>query len=44
MSKNFNKVKKYYEQGLWSKERVYLVVNKWITKEEYKDITGEEYI
>jgi hypothetical protein len=42
-SKNFDKVKKYYDEGLWSKQRVYNVVNKWITPEEYKEITGEEY-
>ena len=42
-SKNFDKVKKYYDQGLWSKQRVYNVVNKWITPAEYEEITGEEY-
>lgn len=44
MSKKFNLVKKYYEQGLWSKKRVRDAVLKgWITAEEYKEITGEEY-
>lgn len=43
-SKNFNKVKTYYIQGLWSKARVYNVVNKWITADEYKEITGEDYV
>ncbi len=43
MSKNFEKVKDYYEKGLWSKERVYAVVGKWITAEEYKQITSEDY-
>ena len=30
--------------GLWSKERVYNVVGKVITVEEYEEITGEPYI
>ena len=42
-SKNFEKVKGYYEAGLWSKERVYAAVGKWITEEEYQEITGEPY-
>ena len=44
MSKKFNLVKKYYEQGLWNKKRVHDAVTKeWITAAEYKEITGEEY-
>lgn len=43
MSK-FEKVKEYYDRGLWSKKRVHNAVGKWITKEEYKKITGEEYV
>ena len=43
MSKNFEKVKKYYEKGFWSKVRVQNAVGKWITEEEYREITGEEY-
>ena len=42
-SKNFEKVKTYYERGMWSKERVYAAVGKWITAEEYEEITGEAY-
>lgn len=42
-SKNYAKVKGYYDKGLWNKTRVYNVVGKWITAEEYKEITGEEY-
>ena len=42
-SKNFDKVKNYYDRGLWTKQRVYNVVNKWITPAEYKEITGEDY-
>jgi hypothetical protein len=41
---DFTNVSKYHEQGLWSKERVYNVVGKVITAEEYKEITGEPYI
>ena len=42
-SKNFAKVKDYYERGLWDKARVHAVMGRWITAEEYKEITGEEY-
>ena len=44
MSKKYNLVKKYYDQGLWSQKRVHDAVDKnWITAEEYKLITGEDY-
>ena len=39
----YDRVKMYYDKGLWSKERVYNVVGKVITAEEYKEITGQEY-
>ena len=39
----FDKIKYYYEEGLWSKQRVWNVVGKVLTAEEYKKITGEEY-
>lgn len=43
MSK-FEKVKTYYDRGLWSIERVRnAVIKKWITEEEFKDITREEF-
>lgn len=42
-SKNYNKVKEYYDLGLWSKTRVQNAVGKWITADEYKEITGEGY-
>lgn len=44
VSKNFAKVKNYYDKGLWSKERVYNAVGKWITESEYEEITGEVYV
>lgn len=42
MSIKFNLVKQYYDNGLWSKERVYNAVGKWITLEEYYLIVGVE--
>lgn len=39
-SKNFNKVKNYYDKGLWNKEMVWNVVGKWITEDEYYEIVG----
>ena len=44
-SKNFEKIKTYYNEGLWDKSRVYAVVGKktGITAEEYEEITGEPY-
>ena len=42
-SDNFEKVKTYYDRGMWSIERVYKAVGKWITADEYTEITGEEY-
>jgi hypothetical protein len=37
-------IKKNYEKGLWSKQMVKMAVKKGvITKEEYKEITSEEY-
>ena len=44
MSKNFEKIKGYYENGFWSKERVINMLKKGIiTEEEYNEIVGEEY-
>lgn len=44
-SKNFAKIKAYYDSGLWDIERVYNVVGKknGITPDEYEEITGEPY-
>lgn len=43
-SKNFEKVMTYYTKGLWNLQRIHDAVQKqWITKEEYKEITGTEY-
>lgn len=44
MSKMYEKIKAYYDSGLWNKTRVYNMVGKGvITKEEYTAITGEVY-
>ena len=43
-SKNFEKVKNYYDNKLWNKKRVYNAVGKWITDAEYEEITGEPYV
>lgn len=44
MSPKFNKVKSYYDSGLWNKTMVRnAVVKNWITAEEYQLITGEVY-
>lgn len=39
-SKNYDKVKTYYERGMWSKKRVQAAVGKWITAEECAEILG----
>ena len=44
MSKMYEKVKKYYDTGLWSEERVRnMVIKGYITEEEYASIVGKEY-
>lgn len=44
MSSKYAKVKKYYDQGLWNIEQVRnAVVKEWITEDEFKEITGEDY-
>ena len=45
MSKLYKTVKKYYDMGLYSKEKVAVFVEKGqITPEEYKLITGDDYV
>ena len=39
----FEKIKYYYEQGLWDKQRVRNVVGKVINEQEYREITGNDY-
>ena len=40
MSKNYEKVKNYYEKGLWDLERVKKAGGRWITEGAYENITG----
>lgn len=43
-SSNYSKVKKYYKSGLWNIERVRnAVIKGWISSDEFKEITGENY-
>lgn len=40
----FEKVKKYFENGLWNVQRVAnAVVKGWITVDEFREITGVVY-
>lgn len=43
-SKNFNKVKNFYDNKLWSRVRVWNAVGRWITADEYEEILGEPYV
>lgn len=39
----YSKIKNYYDSGLWSLQRVWNVVGKAITEDEYQQITGFLY-
>lgn len=39
-STNFEKVKTYYDRGMWSAARVDAAIGKWITAEEAEEILG----
>ncbi len=44
MSKMFEKIKEYYDAGLWNKKRVHdCVLKNAITEEEFELITGEPF-
>ncbi len=44
MANWFDRIKKYYDAGLWTEKMVgNAVVKKKITVEQYKEITGEDY-
>ena len=43
-SKNYNKVKVFYDRSLWNLTMVHNAVGRWITAEEYLEITGKEYV
>lgn len=43
-SPRFATVKRYYDRGLWSAERVaQAVTHGWITASEYEEIVGEPF-
>lgn len=43
-SPKYEKVKSYYDRGLWKKSQVAdAVVKGWITEAEYEEITGEPH-
>lgn len=43
-SRNFEKVKRFFIQGVWDEGRVKDAVEReWITDVEYKEITGKKY-
>ena len=44
MSENFKKVKSYFDNKNWSLKRVHKAVGKWITEEEFEEITGDPYV
>ena len=42
---SYERVKYYYNAGLWSKPMVKMAVRKGvITKEQYEEIVGEQYV
>lgn len=41
MSKNYEKVKVFYDTKLWSLGMVRNAVNRWITADEFHEITGK---
>lgn len=44
MSKLFERIKKWYQDGVWTKSMLVNAVAKGkITAEEYREITGEDY-
>ena len=44
-SEYFARVKKWYDKHFWKIKQVHnAVVQGWITADEYKEITGEEYV
>lgn len=40
----FDRIKYFFDNGLWSLQRVWNVVGKVINEVEYKEITGEDYV
>lgn len=45
MGIHFETLKNCYENGIWTKSQISdAVIKGWITAEEYKEITKEEYV
>lgn len=44
MSKNYEKVKRFYDTNAWPLNWVQDAVDRWITAAEYQEITGKEYV
>ncbi len=43
-SKNYHKVKRYYDMKMWDETRIRNAVKMgWITEEEFQEIVGKEY-
>lgn len=42
-SKKFEDVKTFYKNKLWDINKVRNAVGRWITPEEFKEITGQDY-
>lgn len=42
-SKDFDKIKRWYDNGLWKVNHVRAAVGKKITADEFTEITGEKY-
>ena len=43
-SKKFDTVKRYYHAGVWTRKMVWNAVGRWITADEYQEITEEPYV
>ena len=44
-SEMYERIKLWYEKGLWTKDKVYAAVGKGlITAAEYEELTGEPYV
>lgn len=42
-SKNYEKIKRYYDMHMWTENQVRNMVPKQITAEEFEEITGKPY-
>lgn len=41
MSKNFDKVKSFYNANLWSEKMVWNTIDRWISVDEFQEFTEE---